>query len=394
MFLELLLATLCGILIGTFTGIFPGIHVNLLSTFILSLSPLLLPYVSPLILCACILSIAITHTFLDVIPTTFLGIPDAESAYMLFPSQQLVLQGKAYQAIFLSTFGALGSFLLALLCIPLLLFLTEKIYPLLEPFIGLILLVLCIFLFTCEKEKLWALFVFFLSGTLGFTVLSLPVHEGLFPLFSGLFGVSALLLSLKTSCHIPEQQQDVPTLENAMKAIPCATVTGWIASFMPGLGPAQAATISAQFVRLSDTGYIILLGGLSTVNTLLALLSFYLFEKTRSGVLVSIAALMHFDGYSFAVLLVVSLIAAGLAAFLTLYSSKYFAIWMRRVNYFYLNMSILCIIVLFTFFLSGFLGLAILLVSTALGVLPEYSGIAKSHMMGCLLLPVLVFFIL
>src|SRR3989338_8864481 len=261
MFYELLLASTLGILLGTITGIIPGIHVNLLSAFILSLSSFLLGYFGPLSLCAFILSIAITHTFLDVIPTTFLGIPEGDSAYVLFPSQQLVLEGNAYQAIFLSTFGALGSFLLAFVCIPFFLFLTKNFYPLIEPFIGWILLFLCSFLLLREKEVLWATFIFFLSGTLGLIVLSLPLEQGLFPLFSGLFGASSLVLSLKESSTIPEQKQNTPDLGEALLAIPCATLTGWVASFMPGIGPAQAATLSTRFLSLSDKGYLILLGG-------------------------------------------------------------------------------------------------------------------------------------
>ncbi len=393
MFTELLLATLLGILLGTVTGIIPGIHVNLLSTFILSLSPLLLPYFSPLSLCAFILSIAITHTFLDVIPTTFLGIPEGDSPYVLFPSQQLVLEGKAYQAIFLSTLGALGSFLLALLCIPIFLFLTKNMYPMIQPYMGWILLFLCLFLLLHEKEKLWATFIFLLSGTLGLIVFSLPLEQGLFPLFSGLFGVSSLLLSLKESSTIPEQKQEVPMVDEAFIAIPSATLMGWIASFMPGLGPAQVATVTARFVSLSDKGYLILLGGLSTVNTLLALLSFYLFEKTRSGVLVNIAELIRLDPYTLFLFLVIALIAAGLGSVLTITSSKYFSVWMTRIDYFWLNITILLFIILMTFFLTGTLGLLILIVSSALGVIPEIKGVAKSHMMGCLLIPVLLFFL-
>src|SRR3989344_5971167 len=119
---ELLLAVGLGILLGTLTGIIPGIHVNLLSALIVSLSPFLLKYFDPLTLAGFIFVIAITHTYLDVIPTTFLGIPEPDSGYVLFPSQKLVIEGHAYQAIFLSTFGALTSLVLAFVCIPLFLF--------------------------------------------------------------------------------------------------------------------------------------------------------------------------------------------------------------------------------------------------------------------------------
>ena len=203
----MLLSVLLGILLGILTGIIPGIHVNLLSTLILSLSPFLLSFFSPIALSGFILSIAITHTFLDVIPTTFLGIPEADSSYLLFPSQKMVLEGRAYEAIFLSTFGALFSLLLAFFCVPLFLFATKKIYPILEPSIGWILLILCFYFILREKHRVWTAILFLLSGTLGLLVLSLPLEQGLFPLFSGLFGVSALLLSLHKKSIIPVFQK-------------------------------------------------------------------------------------------------------------------------------------------------------------------------------------------
>ncbi len=394
MFVEIFIAIVLGILLGTITGIIPGIHVNLLSALILSISNVLLNYFNPLTLAGFIFVIAITHTYLDVIPTTFLGIPEPDSGYILFPSQKLVLEGHAYQAIFLSTFGALTSLVLAFVCTPLFLFVSEKLYPIIVPFMGWILLMFCIFLLLREKNKLWTMVVFFLSGTLGLIVLSLPLKEGLFPLFSGFFGVSSILLSLKSKSCIPPQKRDVPSLEEAYVAVPCATLTGWISSFLPGVGPAQIGSLSCQIAKLNEKGYLILLGGLSTVNTALALLSFYLFEKTRSGVMVNIAELIQLHKSSLVLFLFLTLFTAGIASILTLWSSRYFSSWIMKVSYFWLSMLILGFIILLTIILSGPLGICILVTSTAIGVIPEIKNVAKSHMMGCLLLPVILFFLL
>ena len=73
---QLILAILIGILAGTLTGLIPGIHINLVSVIIIgffhavSLSP------NPLLLVIFIVSMATAHTFLDFIPSIYLGAPD------------------------------------------------------------------------------------------------------------------------------------------------------------------------------------------------------------------------------------------------------------------------------------------------------------------------------
>ena len=70
MLVEFLLAILAGIIFGIFTGLIPGIHVNLI-TLILVVSLVSLEKFSPLVLAVFITSLAITHTFLDFIPSVF-----------------------------------------------------------------------------------------------------------------------------------------------------------------------------------------------------------------------------------------------------------------------------------------------------------------------------------
>lgn len=392
MFVEIFSICLLGILFGIVTGIIPGIHVNLLSALILAVSPLLLQHVSPLVLACFILAIAITHTFIDVLPSTFLGIPDASSG-LLFPSQKLVLQGKGYEAIFLILVGALGSLLFSFIFLPGFFYTTKYLYPFLEPFIGWILLFLCLFLLWKER-KIWALILFLLSGCLGLIVFSLPLEQGLFPLFSGLFGVSTLLLSLRDHVEIPAQEKTLVHVKNMHKAIPCASVIGWIASFMPGLGPAQAASIGTSILKFDEKSYLLLIGGLSTANMLLSLLSFYLFEKTRNGALVIVAQFLNPDFFAYLILLFVALSAGGLACFLSLSLSRMFSQWIPKIPYRKFSLSIIIFISALVFFLTGWIGLLVLIVSTAISFIPENKGVAKSHMMGCLLLPVLLYFLL
>src|SRR3989344_2139721 len=171
MFFSLLLATCVGIMLGIITGLVPGIHVNLVSTFILSISGMLLAHTSPFLLCVAILAMAVTHTFLDTLPSIFLGVPQEETVLSMLPGHRLLLQGKGTEAVLLSVFGSLGSMILAIPFVPILVYVLRYFYSIFEPFIGWILVAVCLFMIFREKEKIDAVVLFCLSGALGIAVL-------------------------------------------------------------------------------------------------------------------------------------------------------------------------------------------------------------------------------
>ena len=83
-FLLIILFCIFGVFTGILTGLLPGLHVNNIALILLSLSTTIIALLSgfasygiteefTLILIAIfILSVSISHTFHDVIPTTFL----------------------------------------------------------------------------------------------------------------------------------------------------------------------------------------------------------------------------------------------------------------------------------------------------------------------------------
>ena len=235
--------------------------------------------------------------------------------------------------------------------------------------------------------------MFLLSGALGIFVLNINVKEPLFPLFSGLFGISMLLISLKDKVNIPKQIFGNIETEGKFKAIGSAFVTGWICSFMPGMGPAQAAIIGSQFVKLTEKGFLILVGGLSTVNMVLSLVTLYVIGKARNGAVVVVSKLIEISFNDLLVFMAIALIVGGLATILACKLSKIFSKVLERVNYMKLCIGIICLISVLVFVLTGFLGMLILIVSTAVGLIPALKNVNRSHMMGCLLIPVILYLI-
>jgi len=403
MFLEFIIAALLGIIAGIFTGLIPGIHINLVSLLIVSLSVYMLNLVSLPFFGVFIIAMAITHTFLDILPAIFLGAPDADTALGVLPGHKLLLKGMGYEAVKLTVIGSLLSLILAVLLFPLFILIVPKIYTNLQPFIGHILLAVVVYMILVEKgldKKFWASFIFLAAGSLGILVLTMPnLKQPLFPLLSGLFGVSMLIVSLLKQVEIPKQYITdtikIPKFEN-IRALAAGTFSGSFVSFFPGLGPAQAAILGSTIMgSLGTFSFLILIGSINTVNMAVSLVSLYTIDKARNGAVLAIRELLTtIDLNTLILFLAVALLAGGISTFLALFLTRFFIKLVEKVNYSLLALSVIILIILMVFYFSSGIGLLILLVSTAIGIIPNIVNVKRSHSMGCLMLPVILFFIL
>ena len=403
MFLEFLITALLGIAAGIFTGLIPGIHINLVSLLVVSLSVYLLDIFSLPSLGVFIISMAVTHTFLDILPAIFLGAPDADTAMGVLPGHKLLLQGMGYEAVKLTVIGSLFSLILALILFPLFIIIVPNVYETLQPFIGWILLGVALYMILIEKgldKKFWAFSIFLMAGVLGIIVLTMPnLKQPLFPLLSGLFGISMLIVSLSNKVEIPKQRITetirIPKFEN-IRALIAGTFSGSFVSFFPGLGPAQAAILGSQIMgRLGTYAFLVLIGSINTVNMIVSLVSLYTINKARNGAVLAIRELLaSIDLNSLILFLAASLFAAGIATFLALLLTRVFARMIGKVNYSMLCIFVISLITILVFYLSSWLGLLILIAATGIGIIPNIINVKRSHSMGCLMLPVILFFVL
>lgn len=399
MMFQILLATLLGTIAGTITGLSPGIHVNLVSVLLLTISPFLLQFVQPLVLVVFIIAMAVTHTFLDFLPSIYLGAPDADTALAVLPGHKLLLHGRGFEAVKLSVIGSLLSLILACLLIPLLLPFIPHMAEYLKPHLGILLLLIIGFMVFKDDRWRWNLAVFLLSGSLGLIVLNLPMlDDPLFPMLSGLFGVSTLLLSLNENIRLPHQME-TESIEierpKVLLAVIGGTVAGFLTSFFPGLGPAQGAVLASQFLRrLGDYGFLMLVGSIGTVNFALSLVTWAQLEKARNGAVAAAMELFNpLTAESLAVLVAVMLISGSIATWLTLKLARVFAKWIVRVPYPKVILAVIGSVTLLVVILTGPIGLAVLIVSTCIGLIPALKHVPRNHAMGCLLLPVLLYFL-
>ena len=403
MIAGILIAILAGILAGIVTGLIPGIHINLVSLLLVFISGFFLGFTSPLVLGVFIISMAVTHTFLDVIPSVFLGAPDSDTALIVLPGHKLLMKGMGFEAVKLATIGSLLCLVVTIVLIPFVLSFVPVIYEFIQPHIGIILILVVAFMILKEKGISGVLrggFVFFISGVLGIIVLSIPnLEQPLFPMLSGLFGISMLLISLSDNVKIPKQsitEMIKIDKKELAKTIAAGTFSGSLTALFPGLGAAQAAILGSQLTgKVGEYAFIIMVGGINTVNFTFSLVTLYTLQKARNGAVVAVLEILKsIDFPGLVVFLCVALIVGGIATFLTLRITRVFAKFITKINYPSLCLCVIGFICLLVLYFSSWLGLLILIISTFIGMLATLLNVKKSHAMGCLLLPVILYFIL
>lgn len=397
MFLEILVAAIIGILAGILTGLFPGIHVNLVAITILASSAFLLQYFPVIIIASFLVAMAIVHTFLDTIPAIFLGVPEEETALSILPGHEMLLKGRGYEAIRLTVIGSLFGIFIILLISPLYLLFLPKYYPAFQNSMAYILIAVSAFLILRDDKRMFAFILFMLSGILGIFTLSLTaIKQPLFPLLSGLFGSSLLTISFLKRVKIPKQNFKVEKkVKGTFHALFASIISGSLVSFLPGLGASQGAVIGSSFTKLNRKAFLILLGAISTVTMGLGFTALYAIARPRHGVAVAVGKLLEFFTLDHLLLLLaVMLFVGGLSVFLTLAFAKLFARKIYKFNYSKLSIFILLFIVVLSVLISGFYSLLILITGTAIGITASILGVKKMHLMGCLILPVIFFFLI
>ena len=395
MLAEIILFMFLGILAGTFTGLAPGIHINLIGVSLVALSASLLSSINPLYLVVLIVAMAITHTFVDFIPSIFLGCPDTDTELSVLPGHELLKKGQGYEAVLLSAYGGLAAtFLLVLITAPSF-FVVQKIYGLFQNIMPYLLIAVSVTLIMLEKNKFSGFLVFFLTGVLGFSVLNLDIKEPLLPLLTGLFGSSMLVMSIKNKTVVPKQKISKPRIKGRLLSpLLGALVTSPLSGMLPGLGSGQAAILGNVISRTDRKGFLVLLGATNTIVMGFSFIALYLIKRTRTGAAVAINNLLgNFSWQVLVLILMVVLVTGIISFFWTLVLAKFFSKKIADINYTKLSLIILgCLIIVVSVF-SGFFGLIVLIFSTLTGIYCISLGVKRTNMMGCLLLPTIIFYL-
>lgn len=391
MFLYILAALLMGIAIGTLTGIIPGIHPNTVFMFLLGIV-VFLP-AQPGILLVFIISVAVSNTFTDFLPSLIFGVPDPATALSVLPGHKLVLEGNAHEALFLTVVGGLGSIVLIILTLPLIFFTIPLLYGVMSPFMHIILSGIIIWMVLGERNRKMAVLVITLSGALGFVSLNAFSDAALFPAFTGLFALSMLFTSVSKGSEIPPQKKPSEVRGPFRKGIITGWLAGWFSGMLPGIGAAQAGVIAAQLLRAKTRDFLTALGGINTSNIVFTLIMLYLLGRTRSGAAEAVSQIIYFMEPGHIVLIVITTLVVGcISAPTTLFLGKRFISLAERIDYVKMNKVIMISLMLMVVAFSGLVGTIITLTAACIGIITINSGVRRSHLMGFLLIPTILYF--
>lgn len=411
--IELVIACFIGILIGTTTGMIPGIHVNTAGAILFASSSFLLTILSPEFICVIMVSMSIAHALIEFVPSMLLGVPQEGTATSILPGHRMVLQGRSKEVIRIVSVGGFGAILVTIMMLPIFAIALPILHDLTKPFTWAILLVASLYLTynltANNRDFIWALLLFVLSGILGWIIFQTPISSGitLMCTFSGLFGISTILFSLNDSSTIPHQNPfyELDIDYNKFKSIFAGGITGAILGFLPGFGPAQGTVIAQAVSGVDDNddddtvNFLLATSGLNISDCLFSLIAIYIIGNPRSGIAVYMSYLIFEMSLNhLAIFIFASLIAVSVSLVLCLKLGDSFSRLMSGVDYKKLSIGVILlqivILYLFVFYYKapvGYMTLA-LITSTAMGMLPHYLGIGKSHLMGVLIIPAIVIY--
>ncbi len=412
-------ASLLGALTGIVTGLVPGIHVNTVTALLLassaSCASLGIEY-SALLAFTC--ALAISHTFFDVVPGLFLGIPGDET-FALLPGHELVKQGHGNLAIRLSVAGsAVGLIIGVVLVVALLTFgnVIGAFEDGISPWMFWILLAVSAVLILSDSPRGWSLVVFLASGLLGVAVFGTPLVAGgsdapinaLFPALAGLFGVAGLVFAIATagppSGSPPlSKESPNPTVDAVAGPGVRGGFAGLVVGLLPGLGAANAATLLLLLERWfgrrvsrdkQSRAYLVTTSSLNTAEALFAIAALYLIGRSRSGASIAVEQILGgIVAPSDLLLISLFMVVAGVIAAVMLWRmGASIARWVGKTDELGLNWGVVAFLAALTLLLLGLGGLAILVCATVVGLVPLVFKVRRAQLMGFFLVPTMLFY--
>lgn len=395
--IEVLAGTVLGIILGTVSGIIPGVHANTLAGVLLSLQVALLAVLGPVALACTLFAALITHTFVDAIPSTFLGIPDAETSLAVLPAHALCLEGNGEEAV---RIAALGSACAMVIAVPLSLicfFLLPALQPYFDWWIGILLVAAVGWMLVTGEAPGWGLAIFIVSGILGlfalrYAFLGWHTLAGgsaiLMPLLTGLFGISVLLTAARG--RIPVQEFRGIRLDDrtVVKSSLLGTVAGIAVGWLPGLSTASANGVLASVIGYEKDrrAYILATNAANTANAFIGLAALFALSRMRNGVM---AALSELTLPPMGELMVAGVLAACAAYGITLWLSRS-AHRIGAIDSLVLNRGVIIFVIILCFLITGPFGLIILTLATAVGLVPHFINLPRVYCMGAIMVPVIL----
>lgn len=425
--MSTLLIVIASVVVGTvFSGILamlPGLHVyNVMGGIVVGLFYLADRGVAlmPELYIPLFTSMIVSWSVLNTIPSVLLGAPDESALFTVLPGQKYLMMGRGYEGVLVTGVGSLaGLFFLVAIVAPFAGRALPVVQTVLRPHMHWILWVIITFMLMSEWPKTghggpegWGKFLsawktlgaglatFILSGLFGFLILyRSPVSvevafQNIMPAFVGLFAVPWCLLNAISATDVPPQRLS-DTLEIDGDVILRSTASGALgggyAAFFPIITGGVGGMLAGHATAQRDERVFIMSQGVSKVlyYTGAFMLFFVPTLGIRRGGGAWLVQGLYTPRTSYDYVMVVGSIAlAGALSFLMMPSLTRLTIRLiDRVNYRLVSWFSLVIIVAMVGGITGWRGLAVMLVGVGIGLLPVLFGSRRLNCLGILLLP-------
>ena len=240
--------------------------------------------------------------------------------------------------------------------------------------------------------KIAAVPVFLASGVFGLCVLNSEINEPLLPMLTGLFGSSLLFLSIKNKTKIPEQTISNPE-KIRKKSILSSIIASPLCGFLSGLGSGQAAVLGNLFSKTDREGFLTLIGATNILAMGFSFISLYAISKTRTGAAAAVKEIIGSLSLNLIILIIIAILISGIISFfLTKFLAKFLSKKIHKINYTKISIATLIFLTIVVFLVSSFEGIFVLISSTLLGIFCNKLNVKKTNMMGCLLLPTIIYY--
>ncbi|WP_284031411.1 tripartite tricarboxylate transporter permease [Halobaculum lipolyticum] len=394
----LLVYTLAGCLLGCCSGLIPGLHANNFAFLLGAAAPVV--DAPPLPLGCAMLAAGVVHTFLDVVPSLALGVPDAAMAAAALPGHRLVAAGRGREALRLS---AVGSGLALVVALPLAVAVTAAMrvaYPVLRRWLPAVLAGVALLLVATEatnRRRIAGAVSFALATALGVVALDAPttgvVPAGgvLAPLFAGLFGVPVLVDAMDGAGVPPQADARLGLSPREVAGAAGAGAGGGAAvGYLPGVSAGVAAVLALPATKGRDPAreYVVATSGANTATAVFALFAYWAFDAPRSGVLVAMrdAGVPATLGPMLAAVVVAG--AVGTLGVVVLGDRVLLVVgalpYRPLVGAVLLGLAVLAVV------FAGSFGLVVFVAAGAVGFVPVRLGCRRVHLMGVLLGPLIL----
>lgn len=294
---------------------------------------------------------------------------------------------------------------------------------------------------------------FLLAGFYGWGVFTLPAQSPvgmpdaslLLPSLAGLFGIANLLDIYATTSHLPPQKEDWSLPPIRPLIVPCfwSGVAGASMGVLPGMTASQATVLvmggrnvaakiqgkegfgmdweTRKLTEMTDEelleiakaeadgGYegpqtkqdlevIAILSAVNTAVTVMVLGFLYIIGRSRSGATLALKMMYPIETWSsleptsdFIRLLALTLASGLLAMPMMRYVGKGMLRLHAAIPLQQMVMGVIIFVVVLVWLTTGFVGIGVLIIGTLIGLLPPRIGIRRSHGMGIILVPIMIY---